>query len=782
MRADLRLAVPAAVAWVIVAILVAVPSALPWAAAGLWASTIIVTVVAFGRRSSGSRGLLGALVLCCAMSAMLVTIGAVRAPDRQPAEFVQASDSGRHAIATVVATERVQPGEPFDGTLVDIRFGSRDLIVEVPVTVFPASATAGSPPTRAAIGTTLTVPCTLVANDPTEGSAFRLFATAHAVISRRPPAFFSWSNGLRHDFGAVSAGLPGAGGALLPGLAIGDTSGVDQALNQAMKSSALSHLTAVSGANCAVIIALIMLIGRRLGLARAVRIVVASVVLAGFVVLVTPQPSVLRAAVMAAIVLLALARGRPARGLPVLALATIVLLASDPWLCRDYGFVLSVLATAGLMLLAPPLAVRLGRVLPDWLAMVIAIPLSAQLACQPVLILLNPTIPTYGVIANLLAEPAAPIATVLGLIACILSSTIPALGTMVAQAAWVPAAWIGGVARFFSALPGNGIPWPPGTVGVVLIVVVTALMLVGLLHADRRVRLIGGAALALALVGVVAVTAGDQLREQLSRPQDWQIAACDIGQGDAVLVRSLGAVALIDTGPDPGRLSTCLRKLGIRKIDLLILSHYDLDHVGGSSAVFGRVTRALIGPTADANDEHLAEQLAASGALVEHVSKGLTGVLGELGWQILWPKAVLGGVEPGNDASVTVRFGGVGDCTDGCLSSIFLGDLGEEPQALVLAANPTLERVDVVKVAHHGSADQNERMYARLSASVGLISVGKANRYGHPTDRLLGILATVGTRAMRTDLEGMVLVSPLPGGGESVWSEHSMSAAKRLRH
>jgi competence protein ComEC len=85
-----------------------------------------------------------------------------------------------------------------------------------------------------------------------------------------------------------------------------------------------------------------------------------------------------------------------------------------------------------------------------------------------------------------------------------------------------------------------------------------------------------------------------------------------------------------------------------------------------------------------------------------------------------------------------------------------------------------------VKVAHHGSADQDPALYERVLAAVGLISVGAHNRYGHPTDRLLKILATVGTRAERTDRQGMVLVSPRPGGGMSVWSERSGSEGTGL--
>jgi competence protein ComEC len=264
----------------------------------------------------------------------------------------------------------------------------------------------------------------------------------------------------------------------------------------------------------------------------------------------------------------------------------------------------------------------------------------------------------------------------------------------------------------------------------------------------------------------------DQVVRQLARPSQWQIAACDIGQGDAVLVRSAGQIALIDTGPDPLLLQKCLSELGIARIQLLVLTHYDLDHVGGTAAVFGRVDRAMVGPISDAHDTRLRAALAASGAKVDEVAQGETGTLGELSWRVLWPPARLGGVRPGNDASVTVAFRGADACTAGCLSSLFLGDLGNEPQARVLAAN-RIESVDVVKVAHHGSADQNPAMYRQLRARVGIIGVGAHNDYGHPTAALLGILAAVGTSAERTDRQGMILVSPGRDGTVLVWSEHS---------
>ena len=761
MRADARLALPVAVGWSAVVVLVATPSAAPWAAVGLLAAAGLGLWVGRSVRAVAT------IAVCLAVAGLLATMVAVRAPQRQPAELLAAAKAGRHVVAVVDATEPVHNGTPFDGTIVTLRVGASELGLHVPVTVF-AREGASAPS-----GVDVSVAGTLVAEGPGERTAFRLFATSPVAVRGSPPWWTLATAPFRNAFDRVASRLPGDGGALLPGLTIGDTAAVPGSLDAAMKASSLTHLTAVSGANCAVVIALALLLGARLRLSRRWRIAAALVLLVGFVCLVTPQPSVLRAATMAALVLAMEATGRGVGGLPVLALAVLVLLCFDPWLAVDYGFALSVLATAGILLLARPISARLERWLPRWLALVIAVPLAAQVACQPVLLLLQPGLPTYGVVANVLAEPAAPIATVVGLIACLLSALSPPLGLATAWVAWLPAAWISAVARFFAGLPGATLPWPGGALGVALLAGACLLVVVLLTGTGgRRARAVMEAALVLALVGVLGVAAGDAVRIGISRPRDWQVGMCDVGQGDASLVRSDGLVAMIDTGREPALAAKCLSELGITHIDLLVLTHYDLDHVGGTSAVFGRVTRALVGPRAGPDDDRLVRQLEEHGADVQQASRGMSGVLGRLRWDVLWPKARLGSVEPGNPASVTVAWGPAGTCPGGCLSSIFLGDLGEQPQSLMMATN-RLGRVDLVKVAHHGSADQYPPLYERLRASVGLIGVGADNGYGHPTPRLLGTLHDVGTTIARTDEEGMLLVTPVPGGGMTLWTERA---------
>lgn len=737
MTVDLRLAIPAAAAWVAAAVVIADPR--PAAALALWATAglLVACAVRWPR--------IAIAVVAVAAAALVATSAALHAPGRSPASLESATAEGRVLTLSAIVT------------------GSDPLALDaggVPLLAF-------GPHEALAIGTTVQVRGEVGPADPGDRVAYLLYLEGAPEVTSPPIALLEATEELRAGFRQATAGLPGRGGDLLTGLAIGDTASVDDSLDAAMKASSLSHLTAVSGANCAIVVGLVLGLGVLLRMPRPARIVLALIALAGFVLLVTPEPSVLRAAVMAAIVLAALANGRPVRGLPVLALATIVLLTIDPWLAREYGFVLSVLATGGLLLLAGPIASRLERWLPRWLALVIAVPVAAQLACQPVLVLLDASLPTYGIIANVLAAPAAPIATIVGLAACLVLPIVPPLGVLLCQLAWLPSAWIAAVAQVFAAAPGARLPWPEGLLGVVLLAALTAVVVLAVVLRRRWPR----AVLAGALACWLGIAAGGALIERLGRPADWQVAQCDVGQGDAVVVRSAGEVALVDTGAEPELMRECLAELGIGRLDLLVLTHYDLDHVGGASALVGRVDHVIVGPSGEAADDAMREAFVAGGARVDQVSREQAGLLGELRWRVLWPPVRLAGIEPGNPASIVLEVRGVGPCERGCLSLLMLGDLGRSGQDRLLSTAP-LEPVDIVKVSHHGSADQSADLYARASATLGLIGVGLDNGYGHPTEELLDILANVGTTPARSDELGLVLVSPGSAPGTvRVWSQ-----------
>jgi competence protein ComEC len=523
-QVDLRLAIPAAVGWVSTAAAVGVRGASATLAVVSAAVAIAAVLTALAAAARGRPARLratrvesaplrlgaasvragAAVAVAAGVAALLLGAAAAREPLRHPAALDAAAAADGMVVADIVLEEPPAPvashtaggsrsagprmrlvgrltalhvGREAGGQATD---GSVALHAPVPVVVFasrPGSGADGSGDGHLGVGTVVRLSAAVRPADPADRAAYLLIARGGLEPTAPPAGPLAAADDLRAGLSRAATALPGPGAELLPGLAIGDVSAVAPALAQTMKDSSLTHLTAVSGANCAVIVGLVLALSAAIGLRRPGRAVAALAALGAFVVLVTPQPSVRRAAVMAAVLIVSTASGRPARGLPALSLAVVVLLAGDPWLARDLGFALSVLATAGLLVLAPPLAERLSRRMPRRLAEALSIPIAAQVACQPVLLVLQPGLPVHGVLANVLAEPAAAPATIGGLVSCVLLPVWPSAGALTLRLAWLPASWIAAVASVLSGLPWGRVPWPTGSGGVVALVVATALVL-----------------------------------------------------------------------------------------------------------------------------------------------------------------------------------------------------------------------------------------------------------------------------------------------------------------
>ncbi|GAA4734450.1 ComEC/Rec2 family competence protein [Isoptericola chiayiensis] len=575
---------------------------------------------------------------------------------------------------------------------------------------------------------------------------------------------------------------------LVPGAAVGDTSRLPDPLDEAMRTTGLTHVTAVSGSHFAVVLAAATALCVAVRVPRAVRVVVLAAVAVGFVLLVRPEPSVLRAAWTCAVGLLALTLGRPTAGPAALATAATVLLVVDPWQARSFGFALSCAATAGIVLLTGPLARRLAPWCGRAGAFALAVPLAAQAACGPILVLLDPVVPTTAVVANLLAAPALVPATVLGLVATLLAPWAPVVAAAVAWTAGLATAWIAGVATFFAGLPGARMPWSEGVPGALLLAAVTGVALLLVLRrppgdgwpADRagavlrRLRSPRGGArsrhrpgvrlLVVLLAPALATGAGLLvLRPGASDlPTDWQVVACDVGQGDTLVVRTgARSAVVVDVGPPGDAAATCLDRLGVEHVDVLVLSHFHTDHVGGLEPVLaGRtVAAALVSPRDEPAGPAARTRavLSDAGVPVTVATPGSRAAAGTTQWQVLAAHdAGTPGGDTANDASVVLWLR-----TAAGLDVVTLGDLEEGGQRALLDALPAsglpAGDLDVVKMAHHGSADQSAALAHRLSPRLVLVPVGE-NDYGHPTRSALDLYAETGARVLRTDRCGAVAV------------------------
>ncbi len=577
---------------------------------------------------------------------------------------------------------------------------------------------------------------------------------------------------LRQGLRDATAALPGDAAALLPALVIGDDSRMPADLTDAVRATGLTHLVVASGSQVAIVLA--VLVGRRTALAaRAERggiaarfgiplratAVVGCVLVAGFVLVCRPDPSVLRAALCAALTLLALGTGHRRSLLPALAAAVLLLILHDPLLSRSYGFLLSVLATGALLTVAPRWAEALRRRgVPERLATALAAAAAAQAACAPVITVFAPGTSLVAVPCNLLAQLAIAPVIVLGWAVILIAQLAPAAAPPAAWPAAWPARWIGWVARTGAGLPGAELAWPGGWSGAALLAVVTVAA-VTLLRRLPRHPLPAAVCVLLLLLAVLRPAPLPRLITGWP-PDGWRVVACDVGQGDALVLAAGGTSALVvDAGPEPAAVDACLRDLGVRHVPLLVLSHFHADHVGGVEGVLdGRRVDAIQAPPAAGEEEQAAavrRVAREAGVPLREAVAGERHRIGEeLSWEVLWPPpdAVTAGYGA-NDTSVTLLVR-TGDLT------VFLpGDLEPLAQERLLADHPDLPTVDVLKVAHHGSAHQDPALLDRLSPRIALISAGADNSYGHPAPSTLEALSDAGAVTARTDLHGHLAIT-----------------------
>ena len=241
---------------------------------------------------------------------------------------------------------------------------------------------------------------------------------------------------------------------------------------------------------------------------------------------------------------------------------------------------------------------------------------------------------------------------------------------------------------------------------------------------------------------------------------DWQIANCDVGQGDS-LVLNLGnhRAIVVDVGPDPVLEDRCLKALGVNEIPLLILSHFHADHVGGlSGAIKKRVVSQLWVST---NPEPLTESARVTslmrGVEIKQPVRGYSVQVGQYILKVLWPtsgthvfESVPGEGSAVNNSSIAVWI------TSREFTLFAAGDI-EPPVQHELIGD--VSGIDIYKVSHHGSRHQDAAFLRALDPQVALISVGAKNSYGHPAPQTVEALTRLGAEVVRTDVDGAISIT-----------------------
>ncbi|MFJ2031024.1 ComEC/Rec2 family competence protein [Streptosporangium sp. NPDC087985] len=762
----LHLVLPALASWATALLLLGCPVSAGATAAGAAASgALLVAVTVPPEGIAGWRNVVIAVLGCVAAVAATVAFQVHAVSTGPVAELVE-----KHASAVVEAVVTDDPRELAqrggqhrrEGFVVPARVesveaGQGRVMVRVPVVLLASGEEWRS-----------LLPSQRIAVQGRFGPADSGELLAAVMLVRGPPRVLSGPSWVQSAAETLRSGLREAAGVLpppqrglLPGLVVGDVSRMDRQVQDDFKEAGLSHLTAVSGANLAIMAGAAVALARTAGLPLAGRAVLAVFAMLAFTIVARPSPSVLRALLMGTVAAVALGTGRSRDGVAALSATVLGLILFEPVLARSYGFALSVCATGGILVLAPRWRDRLGTRMPRWAAEAIAVPAAAQAAVTPVLVLMSGQLAPVAIPANLLAGPAVAPATLIGSVVALVAPLHMGLARLLVRPAGLAAGWIITVAEHAAGLPLGVIPWPGGVIGLIALAVAAPAVILALRRRWTR-RLV----LAVAAGVIVAVAVAGPIVTRWP-PRGWLLVACDVGQGDALLVAAgPGRAVVVDAGPDPVLMDRCLRSMGIREVPLVVLTHPHLDHVGGLDGVFREreVGAVVVTPhrVAERESDRLSGELARR-RIVEWVARpGASWRFGPSELTIIGPSAETPPAGRGGEGAVVNNASVVLHVRWAVGTALLSGDIETEAQAELLRRG--FPPVDILKVPHHGSAGHDPAFFAAAGARAALISVGAGNDYGHPAPLTLARLNMLGVRVHRTDLSGDLAVVAREGG------------------
>jgi competence protein ComEC len=574
----------------------------------------------------------------------------------------------------------------------------------------------------------------------------------------------------------LRTGVPPPEAALLRGMALGDDAALPDRTRDEFRASGLSHLVAASGQNVMLLAALVLGVAAVIGLALRARLALVLAAIALYVPLAGGGPSIQRAGVRGAAAVVAVLAGRPAARWHALLLATAVTLSLNPRAMQDVGWQLSFAAVVAILLLAA--RVRDGLVrrgLPSGLAEATALTGAATLGTAPLIAAHFGQASLVSLPANVLAAPAVAPAMWLAMIAVAVGQLGTALAAPFVALAAFPVAYVMWVAHVASGVPGARASLPAAVVGAACATAALAVMV-----PRARAPIAAGAAAALVLVVALSLARNSPLARWLARtpaaglaalvsrasaaglaaPTGLRVTFLDVGQGDATLLQWRRTAILVDTGPPDGPILTRLRHAGIRRLDLLVVTHAQADHDGGAAAVLRAMPVGLVldgrDGVRDSSGLRMAAQAARRSVRTIGARAGEVLRVGAIVLRVLWPASARGPADAGADPNQRAI---VAEADAAGVRTLLTADAESD-----VLAGLDLGSVDVLKVSHHGSADPGlPALLQRLRPRLAAIEVGRHNVYGHPAAATVRALLGAGAALVRTDRDGSVSVEPAAG-------------------
>ena len=581
-----------------------------------------------------------------------------------------------------------------------------------------------------------------------------------------------WNRLVARTREALEAGLaktvPEAHRPLMEAALLGKTTDLDPAIMEDFRASGMLHILAISGQHVGLLALILLQIFSFLRLPRKMAFLATGGLMALYVPVCGGSISVVRSAIMFWCMLPSILWERPARGLNSLALAAAICLLLMPYQILSLGFQLSFGATFFLILYSRPISRSMASIrlpgplqsLAGYVWPTAALSAVIFLGLLPILSSSVHTLSPTSIAGNLATVGLSSAMLVAGCLA-LLAAPAGILGGCFGETAGQLAGLLALIIKGLAQLPGScrsAEAWP------VFWSLLLLFLLLAFPFAARRGQ--GRTVLLLGLAAFSGRWAWDSIREGWQAPA--QTAFLDVGQGDATLIKLPGAAILVDAGPaDAGRkmILPYLRAAGIDRLDMVVITHPDLDHYGGLAYVAERFPIGRIIHTGDDADtkawKDLKAVLAKRHVPWERAREGqYLYSYGALRLDILAPSGP--GQFPGrNDNSLVclLRMPGA--------RLLLTGDMEKAAQAWLLGRAGRDVEGAILKVPHHGSERTTDMAFLRaLRPAISVISAGRRNRFGHPGPETLETLRDLGSRLLLTPRDGAIHYRNT-GGAES---------------
>jgi competence protein ComEC len=539
--------------------------------------------------------------------------------------------------------------------------------------------------------------------------------------------------------------MPDTQATVLNGILFGIKNDIPEDVAQSFSDAGIAHILAVSGLHVGFVIAGLYWLLNKLPLDSRAKLLLCLTGIFLYTALVGLRPSVMRAGIMAAVLLVGKEIGKESDPITSLAFAGLITASINPLVIFTPAFQMSYGAVIGILSLYHMIHNSLSR-LPNFLRSAVAVSISAQLGVLPVCAYYFHRISLISCFCNIFIIPVSGIVVGIGFATALVGQVSLTLAGILGMVNVILLNFVMFTARLFAHLPYSALDvlTPP----VILIILWYGIMLY--IACGGRINLAVPKAKTVVLMSLSIINLIVWSSAFLP-PKGYEITFLDVNQGDAIFIRTPeGYTALIDSGPDEGFdagkniVVPFLRKQGVNRLNLALVTHYHDDHIGGLPSVLdaiGAQTLLLPAPLTDLPSRYRD---------VFIISAGDRFKLGDAEFTVLNPIENSDPAENNSSLVLLADFEGV--------KVLFTGDIEYETET-ILADDNTLVPVDVLKVAHHGSDTSSTKEFLEsVQPRYAVISVGRSNRFGHPSDVVLQRLENIGSQIYRTDIHGSVTI------------------------